>query len=421
MIKGSIEERLFLEGERRKKEDEYNKAVVRAQEISEKIGEVNGCLSALRRCDQVIEDWERCIEWMSEKEKRGEIFLPSEIAARALQSLIGLSAAIQWGVERVELQPRPSLVGRDDEEIGEMDLGYPNKADESTHQDNRDDELKENIIKLMAKAGTERDGLSAAWNVSDIKYGLSRIYSDIDYARLKNAIRDLLNNKDIRSEVCISGLDNEMGYILCDKHAVNVKKKTVDELIMEFLQSARDNNGDFVVWTRNQLYFALKREVILSEKDLDDAISKLSEQDQITTKDVNRNLYISIKPQDMLRHLRFMEKQGLIRPKDVDCFESETDQGRLDSVVDDLLSKMRGQPKRLWRDYDLDGLYKDGPVRIVMVEKDGSIGLLNKALDTLVACGLVEKVLRDSQSWIKEDRWLLTDSGKEIGLEGRGE
>ena len=326
-------------------------------------------------------------------------------------------------MERVELQPRPSLVGRDDEDIGETELGYSNKADESTHQDNRDDELKENIIKLMAKAGTERDGLSAAWNVSDIKYGLSRIYSDIDYARLKNAIRVLLNNKDIRSEVGISGPDREMVYIytLCDKHAVNVKKKTVDELIMEFLQSARDNNGDFVVWTRNQLYFALKREVILSEKDLDDAISKLSEQDQITTKDVNRNLYISIKPQDMLRHLRFMEKQGLIRPKDVDCFESETDQGRLDSVVDDLLSKMRGQPKRLWRDYDLDGLYKDSPVRIVMVEQDGSIALLKKALDTLVACGLVEKVLLGSQSWIKEDRWALTDSGKEIGLEGREE
>lgn len=128
------------------------------------------------------------------------------------------------------------------------------------------------LIRLMAKAGTQRDGMKAAWAFSEISYGLKVAMPQVGDDELFLALKDLVIRKLVVERPM--GRSVESAYVLVDDYKSGLvwidsgserdECATADEGekllkdLSEVLQSNYDHQGNPLPWTANGLRFALR-------------------------------------------------------------------------------------------------------------------------------------------------------------------
>jgi len=358
--------------------------------------------AVLSLIDKALEDHEQVdAGCLTEGLCNGQDFHATAVHDRAGQMLANLRKAVESGSTELKIEPDPEsypINDTDDDDDSAVLSGSIHSSDMCRY-----DDLGKSIIKLMATVGTERDGQCAVWDDRDILFGLSKVYPDLEMGKLAGVLTDLSDRGDVKYEPF---RNSRSTCVLHDKHAVKKEGKNVAKLISDTLSSAQDKDGNLVVWTRNQLFFALDRSVP-NERVFDDALKDLEDQGLVTVRTLAKNVCVSLFKNDMDRHALFLEGVGLSKAND-----SSEDESSILNASDEVLKIMRMQEDRLWRDYDLEGVLRANSRPMAMLEDDGSPGKLKKVLDTMIELCFVEFVPRESRPGIKEDRWMLADFGR---------
>jgi hypothetical protein len=82
------------------------------------------------------------------------------------------------------------------------------------------------------------------------------------------------------------------------------------------------------------------------------------------------------------------------------------------SLAGHVLKQFRMQSTRLWRDYDIDGLFKGYSHKHALAREGEEPTQLSEALEHLIALDLVEFIKRDTRPGLHENRWGLTELGR---------
>jgi hypothetical protein len=141
-----------------------------------------------------------------------------------------------------------------------------------SEEDSKKTEFLVKLIKLMAKAGTQRDGMKAAWAFPEISYGLKAAMPQVGDDELFLALKNLVVRKIVVERPM--GRSVESAYVLVDdyefglasidpgaekskEHKPHEHEGLLKDL-SEVLQSNCDSQGNPVPWTANGLRFALR-------------------------------------------------------------------------------------------------------------------------------------------------------------------
>lgn len=284
---------------------EFLKEADAEYEIAETMGQINpqvvdGIFRADKICKEIdakIKDLRSYMEIVGTlRNKHGMLLLWEEFHSY-LQTVNGLDKAVIQKSLKLGLGIAGHEVPSNDEDGAFMDCtdrnGNPCEYDIDECQINnrcmRDDEDKNwyqqqhkkwtkgdgreliiKIVKLMAKAGTQKDGLKAAWSNGEIGYGFKIAEPELRDDVLRDAVQYL-----VRQEVLIEkplGKCNETVYFLTDgyqkylsgldgtagkEHEVLWSKMLQDQ-VRVLLRSNRDEAGKILPWTWNQMYYAIK-------------------------------------------------------------------------------------------------------------------------------------------------------------------
>jgi len=128
------------------------------------------------------------------------------------------------------------------------------------------------LIRLMAKAGTQRDGMKAAWAFPEISYGLKAAMPQVGDDELFLALKDLVIRKIVVERAM--GRSVESAYVLVDDYKSGLasidpdadraehEKTDEDEKLLqelrEILQSNQDGDGKLLPWSIHGLVFAIR-------------------------------------------------------------------------------------------------------------------------------------------------------------------
>ena len=300
--------------------------------------------------------------------------------------------------------------------------------DEPTEFDDVEKLIK-HIISIMQMTGTVKDGNSAWWTLDDLGICLSKLYPFLDDKTLTRVIEHLSED-----HVIIPLIGGK--FALSDNFAIKLEDDPIDETILTILKSAKEENGEYCGWTQNQLMFAAKRtSAKLSEKAILQEMESLIQKGRIASFDGKTTRYVAIDEETMKLY-----KEKLVAigheptPEEAKTEEPVKSAGsngdpktwngvkkafnineETDVIAQSLITHMRREPKRLWRDYDIEGLYNTAMHKITMTDPDGKPGELRMALDSLVEHGLVEHIPRDTRPGIHDERWGLTELGRLMG------
>jgi hypothetical protein len=240
-------------------------------------------------------------------------------------------------------------------------------------------ELAQVMVKLMGKAGTYKDGLSAIWRPEEIVSGLTHVMpssqEDVDREL------DMLYLEGVVKKQII-GKTNDIVYVLADDafavlglHEIN--NVDVVEKLGSLIKSNKDVDGNYMPWTVNQIMFAVRGDMpSLTEQALHEIMA-----DVPGCAWVDDHQYI------------YREKRPTKYPP-----------GDLKQIILDMF--VASSPKRAWRDYDIHGLLSSS----VFADHEymDAIKSIRKALSSLVDDGMVKHMQPSAdRMWCKEDRWLL--------------
>ncbi|MHC4300799.1 MAG: hypothetical protein ACYS7Y_26290 [Planctomycetota bacterium] len=362
-------------------------------------------------------------------------YAPFDVHERGLKVLEQLRECIVSKKERFEPipAPPPSAVEEDVEEIGVVsaeeslctvgsgkcsvndDCKAATAIDEAPAVDHplcpeRNEELERNIIGIMQLSGTLKNGAAAKWTVDQLKQGLLRLHPSLEEKPLLGALA-LLTEKHV---LIPCSLKNGPVLALSDDYAAEPQEYRLDEEILKILQSATEL-GECVGWTYNQLIYAVKRtNASLGNEHIERELETLAETGRVFVYHGKKNRYVAIDEAAMVRYREKLIKIGH-EPADEPLVEnSDIDEIDLNDTAVLLLMRMRRSLNRLWRGYDLEGLFSlsiDGPK---MDKGNGKPGELRIALVGLSENGLVERIPPDTLPSVHEERWRLTDLGKRI-------
>jgi hypothetical protein len=139
-------------------------------------------------------------------------------------------------------------------------------------EDSKKTEFLVKLIKLMAKAGTQRDGMKAAWAFPEISYGLKAAMPQVGDDELFLALKDLVIRKIVVERAMGRSVesayvlvdDYKSGLALIDPDADRAEHEKTDEgekllqELREILQSNQDGDGKLLPWSIHGLVFAIR-------------------------------------------------------------------------------------------------------------------------------------------------------------------
>jgi hypothetical protein len=388
-------------------------------------------LRVLLLIDQMLEEHDLLAETIHQNIVRGSDYTPSVMHGRARSVLVSLREAVSGGVDACKPVEYPDVSIKSQKSAKKQD--EDSDIRQSYDDVPRDQELESNIIKLMQMSGTDRVGHRALWTVDEVRVGLRSIRQNIDELFLVKAMGSLAQE----GVLVPYGLSDGAKFALSDKYAkpYGEVEFSINEAIQRILRSAVDDEGYYVGWTYNQLFFAVRSESAkISDEAVEKAIALLDAEGAVVTWKDKRGRYIAIDDATMTRYKKKREKIGSKtnasrletqhpepapedeKPKTWDEVKAKL---RLDEsffttdLTGRVLRKFRRQPTRLWRDYDIEGLFKNSNNKYkITKDDDGKKSQLAEALETLIVLNLVEIVKRDSRPGLHEDRWGLTELGR---------
>jgi hypothetical protein len=405
-------------------------------------------LRVLSLIDQLLEDHDVLAKTMHQNVVHGADYTPSVIHDRARAVLVSLREAVSGGVDAcrpvdypdVSAKPQVGAGGRDDD----------SDIMDSYDQTPRDPELEEDIVKLMRMSGTDRVGTQARWTVDEVRVGLHSVRPNIDELVLVKAMGSLTEEGVL---IPYGSKDGGAKFALADKHATPLDSPefSVADAILRILKSAKDEADYYIGWTYNQLIAAVRSESAkLSERTIEEAIEDLSAKEKLVTYKGKKGRYVAIDRVTMSRFMVKLEQDGheprnpgvgsqnvgvdlesvVVVSDNTVCVGSQATslpetwddvkaKLRLDEsffttdLTGRLLREFRLQPTRLWRDYDIEGLFKSSNEKHRLEEDDeGKTSPLSEALETLIVLDLVQFIKRDSRPGLHENRWGLTELGR---------
>jgi hypothetical protein len=358
-----------------------------------------------------------------------------DVHERGLKVLEQLKECIASKKERFEPipAPPPSVVEEDVEEVGVVsaeeslctvgsgkcsvndDCKAATAIDDAPAVDHplcpeRNEELERNIIGIMQLSGTLKNGAAAKWTVDQLKQGLLRLHPSLEEKPLLGALA-LLTEEHV---LIPCSLKDGPVLALSDDYAAEPRQDRLDETILTILQSATES-GEHVGWTYNQLIFAVKRtNASLGNEHIEREIEALANVGRVSVFQGKKNRYVAIDEATMARYKEKLVKIGHEPAEEHSAKASQGKKVSLSPLAILLHGHMKREPKRLWRDYDLEGLFASSSGRPVMKRQDGRPGDLWAAIQRLLENDIVKRVLPDTYPGIKDDRWKLTDHGKSV-------
>jgi len=275
--------------------------------------------------------------------------------------------------------------------------------------------LLSKIIKLMAKAGTRKQGVKAAWSSGEILYGLEKIVPGLNGESLAVAIRYL-----IRQEVIIeSSLGNtaEKVYSLVEKYEtylehlgerITDETRSVDSLIRYLLASNKDAKGTPTPWSLNSLFFAARDSYPeISREDIKRAIEQIQECHE-TQSGVYQWISGSNGKPSKLPESKGIDSVEVCRFPDDATEESFIVATAAEAIYAVLKSEVvAGRGSRIWKDYDIAGLAGRGSeFGKSLKEEHLRPEIVKRALELLVEEKKLELVpVSQERPWLKQAGW----------------
>jgi hypothetical protein len=248
-----------------------------------------------------------------------------------------------------------------------------------------------NIVKLMVKAGTKKDGMSAVWSAEEIEHGLKEVHPEIDIELVEQQLEALMS-----VEVVVkSRLGNTSDHVYCvadnglEEMDIEVggpeekepgKKEALAKTIGELLLTNKDEEGKLLPWTLNQLLFAARdshRMISMTDEDIREAADECP-----VCVEINNCQYPT-----------FIHRDA--------TFEQQPLTPLMKELHGLMLRDLGG--KRMWRDYDIYSILN----RIGSLPDDHNeaVKYMNGILQRLIDAGLVRYIPYATDHRFKEDRW----------------
>lgn len=265
-------------------------------------------------------------------------------------------------------------------------------------------ELIAKIIKLMAKAGTRKHGIKAAWADGEIMYGLEKAASGFDDNSIYDAVRYLVK-QGIIIEAQLGNI-NSKNFWLVDTYedylakfddVVVEEEISIVDTIKKLLVSNKDAKNLVVPWSLNELFFAA-RDVHpgVSREDIVRSIEQIEECHEESPEVYRWVIGSNGKRSTPLPVLSVSSSQ-----ENVISVAAEAIYGVLRSEM------VAGRGTRIWKDYDIIGLHGRGS-EFGRSLKDEYLNpeVVKKALALLVEQKKVELVRASPERpWLKQDGW----------------
>lgn len=400
-------------------------------------------LRVLSLISQAYEEQKKLFEKIRSNMFSGKQYDPTLVQYRSMKVLEELENAVNSGLNNISPVSSPGIIEQEETEEEEASEVDNQEVEESIGQ--QDQMLAENTVKLMSMAGTEKSGDKAWWRASQVRHGLLKLHPDLDEWTNHAVLRALCNEGVVKEVKIPTDVGHESGFVLVDDYESFYDKPdfSVRESILRILDSAKDEQGYNVGWTYNQLKAAVRSESArVGDEEIEEEIENLKSEGRVATWKTVKNRYIAIDYKTVERFRAKLEKiasdhrpatppsgsaPGDDKPK---TWEGVKESLRLDEsfftteLTGKLLHHFRMQPKRLWRDYDIVGLFKYNENSYDFTKSDdGEKSLLSESLEILIELELVEFIERDTRPGMHENRWTLTSLGR-VGTEqpqNRGE
>ena len=389
-------------------------------------------LRVLSLIDQLLEDHDMLEDTMHENIVHGADYMPADVHNRARAVLVSLREAVSGGTDACRPVGYPDVVAKPQESDEEQDDDSDIRA--SYDDVPRDPQLEDEIIKLMRMSGTERVGTQARWTVDEVRVGLHSVRPNIDELVLVKAMGSLTEEGVL---IPYGSKDGGAKFALADKHAKpsHETEFSISDAIPRILKQAKDDEDYYIGWTYNQLIAAVRRESAkISSEAVEEAIALLNAEGQVVTWKGEKNRYIAIDDVTMKRYRIKLKTIGH-EPRDPrpatppphpveedekpKTWEGVKEKLRLDEsffstdLTGRVLREFRMQPTRLWRDYDIEGLFKSSNEKHTISDgEEGKMTPLAEALEKLIVLDLVKLIKRDTRPGLHEDRWGLTELGR---------
>lgn len=316
------------------------------------------------------------------------------------------------------------------------------RAEEKAAEPRLAGELLANVVKLMAKMGTRRNGLRAGWTVEEIEYGLRVIMPDVELGAIEAVLVKLKQIGVV--EDFNSGKAGMRIYALRDDYIERLGWETPEESkpkdpgaerlealqadLRSTLQSNRDASGNLLPWKLSSLFYALQDHHPWITRPVVAATASAEPHCRETAPQVYE--WTEVKPESPQAPRRTMAPRWAreCTPEEREAIsndpgflagsppmaEAQIDEvtsaglvGMADAIYKVLAHEASGGQRRIWKTYDIIGLLGRGAEFGVQVDdacltQEG----LESALTFLVTEDKLEVVPPSPERpWIKQPGW----------------
>ena len=321
------------------------------------------------------------------------------------------------------------------------------QAEEKSHLD---ETLTTNVVKLMAKAGTRRNGLKAGWTADEIDYGLRVVMPGVQIGAIETVLASLKKAGVV--DDFNSGKPGIRIYAVKDDYAERlgwqpeeVKKPDAEAERLEALrrdlrstlQSNHDASGKLLPWKLSSLFYALQdghpwvtRPVVAATASAEPGCSEVAPQVYEWTerraepaKDRHPKapgwyekatpeeraalmdepaILAGTPPEETIPTLTLRETQVV---RDVARADSLVEMA--DAIYTLLKNEASSGQRRIWRDFDLHGLlWRGAELGVKVKEEHMNNPMIEDALAFLVAEDKLEVVPPSPERpWIRQPGW----------------
>lgn len=319
-----------------------------------------------------------------------------------------------------------------------------------------EDKLMSNIVKLMAKAGTRRNGLKAGWTIEEILYGLKMVMPSVQTESIDSAIVCLKENGVV--EDFNGGRSGIRIYCLGDDYAAGPEEVQHEDVPSEkpsirrqqelrrdlgyVLRSNTDTNGKLMPWKTNSLFYALRdNHPWVTKGDIIAAASSAE-----WCEEVAPGVYQFVEVPSSIPQVVMSPKspstdsvhggnskaprwyrEGTPEQREAIAndpgiliagsppeaqIDDVTPAGIVeaaDAIYEILRREAAGGQRRIWKEYDIIGLLGRGAeLGVKLKDEYLSRETLAAAMDFLVVDGKLEAVpMSPERPWIKQPGWML--------------
>jgi hypothetical protein len=322
--------------------------------------------------------------------------------------------------------------------------GIVEEVEEKAEEARLEGVLFMNVVKLMAKAGTRRNGLRAGWSTEEIDYGLQVIMPGVKVgaieavlSRLKQAgvIEDFSARNPLIRIYCLK--DDYLKRLGWEEEpkAQEPGAEKVEALrrdLRSTLQSNRDASGQIMPWKLSALFYALQdghpwgtRPVVVATASAEPCCSEVAPQVYQWTElrsgpfvepnEKGIETRYTDAPREVVEVVPGLcELEPAPRVKNPPHSEAKMDELTpaaivevADAIYGILKREAEGGQRRIWKDYDIIGLLGRGAeLGVRLGDEHLSQDALDTALTFLVTEGKLEVVPPSPERpWIKRPGW----------------